>query len=275
VATAFKLTLKELDFVQVLFFSSWASLFTLLIIIVLQGKIQLIFHQSKKDLINSLFLGLINPTLYYFVLFKAYSLLPAQEAQSLNWTWPIVLTLLSALFLRQKIEIKSIFAILISFSGVMVISTKGDFAELTFRNLTGDLLAVSSSLLWATYWIFNLKDQREPVVKLSTNFLFGVIYNSIVLYFFRSDSINIKGLIGSCYIGLFEMGITFVVWLKALSLARKSSSVAIFAYLTPFLSLILINFILKESIRLSSFLGLILIISGVVLNTAKFGKAGY
>ena len=34
--------------------------------------------------------GFLNPFLYYIILFKAYSLLPAQEALSLNYTWPLV-----------------------------------------------------------------------------------------------------------------------------------------------------------------------------------------
>jgi len=90
-------------------------------------------------------LGFLNPFLYYVILFKAYSLLPAQEAQPLNWTWPIMLVLLSIVILKQPIRWVNVLAIVISFSGVLVISTRGDVLAFQFTNLPGALLALGSS----------------------------------------------------------------------------------------------------------------------------------
>ena len=42
---------------------------------------------SRRDWQQSLLPGLLNPCLYYLVLFKAYELLPAQQAQALNYSW--------------------------------------------------------------------------------------------------------------------------------------------------------------------------------------------
>lgn len=47
-------------------------------------------------------LGAINPLAYYLVLFKSYDLLPASQAQPLNYSWAITLTLMAAVFLGQK-----------------------------------------------------------------------------------------------------------------------------------------------------------------------------
>ncbi|NQS98357.1 MAG: DMT family transporter [candidate division Zixibacteria bacterium] len=266
VASAFKLALRELDFIQVLFFSTCASTLILFLILFLSGKTKQLFQQTPRSLLNSSLLGLINPTLYYLVLFKAYDLLPAQEAQPLNWIWPITLSLLSALLLKQSLGKKSIAGIFISFAGVLVISTRGDLSAVKFTNLSGDLLAVSSAVIWAFYWIFNLKDSRDPVVKLFQNFFFGSIYNAIVLLTLSEFTLSpLNGIFCSIYIGLFEMGITFIVWLKALSLARNSASVANFAYITPLLSLVFIHFIVGETILFSSLAGLFLIIGGILL----------
>ncbi len=84
VASAFKFALRDLDYVKLLFYASATSLVSLFIIILIQGKFKLLLGQFRQALPHSLILGLINPTLYYLVLFKAYSLLPAQEAQPLN-----------------------------------------------------------------------------------------------------------------------------------------------------------------------------------------------
>src|SRR5690554_1118101 len=80
VATSFKLRLSELDFIQLIFYASATSVVVLFIILLLQGNLKLLAHQSPRQWGYSMFLGFFNPVLYYLVLFKAYSLLPAQLA---------------------------------------------------------------------------------------------------------------------------------------------------------------------------------------------------
>ena len=94
VATAFKLSLRYLDHFQLLLYSSIVSILVMSIILILQGKISLIFSYTKRQYVRSILLGFLNPFLYYTVLFKAYDLLPAQEAQPLNYTWAITLVVL-------------------------------------------------------------------------------------------------------------------------------------------------------------------------------------
>ncbi|HHE46268.1 MAG TPA: DMT family transporter [Bacteroidetes bacterium] len=266
VASAFKIALRELDYIQLLFFASMVSLVSLFMALLVQGKIALLRQSTKRQLLHSMLLGLINPTLYYLVLFRAYDLLPAQEAQPLNWTWPIMLSILSAPLLKQKLTIRTIIAIVISFSGVILIATRGNVIALRFTSLTGDLLAIGSSVLWALFWIFNLRDRRDPTVRLFLCFLFGNIYNLVVMALLSGFTLpTLTGFAGGAYVGLFEMGITFVIWLKALSLSKDSASVGIMAYITPFLSLIFIHFILGETILVTSVLGLGLIVAGILL----------
>jgi drug/metabolite transporter (DMT)-like permease len=74
-----------------------------------------------------------------------------------------------------------------------------------------------------------------------------------------------QGLVGGVYVGLFEMGITFLAWLKALRSARTTAHVVNLIYLVPFLSLIVIALVVGETIRLSTIVGLVLIVTGIVL----------
>ena len=60
-------------------------------------------------------LGLLNPFLYYLVLFKAYALLPAQQAQPLNYTWAITLSLLAVPLLKQQVRWQEWLALLVSY----------------------------------------------------------------------------------------------------------------------------------------------------------------
>ncbi len=269
VATAFKLTLRYTDFKNMLFYSSLTSFLILFLITISKNKKNFTI-KSKKEILNSLFLGFLNPYLYYLILFKSYSLLKAQIAQPLNYTWPIVLSIFSALILKSKIKKINILSLLISFSGVIIIMAEGNIFKIKIQEPLGAFLAISSSFIFALYWIFNLKDKREEAEKLTLNFFFGFIYILITQFFTGSlKIINFKGLLGSIYIGLFEMGITFLIWLKAL---RKSKNIALTSniiYLSPFLSLFFINIILKEKILISTFIGLILIVSGIILNRLK------
>ena len=265
VASAFKLSLRHLDYLHLLLFSSGTAFITLWVILAFQGRLPVLLTYSKRQYLYSAFLGFLNPFLYYIVLFKAYSLLPAQEALSLNYTWPLVLVLLSAPLLKQKLTLGSLAALLVSFLGVVVIGTRGDLASLSFSDPYGASLALGSSLIWASFWIFNLKDEREEVAKLFISFGFGFLYVLVMLGLGPGIELSsLPGLGGAIYSGLFEMGLTFVVWLRALRLSASAARVSNLVFLSPFISLLLIQVIVGERILLSTLVGLSLIVAGIL-----------
>lgn len=266
VASAFKISLRYVDSLQLLFFSSLVATIVLFIILVSQRKLYLLRKLSRKDYLHSLILGFLNPFLYYTILFKAYLLLPAQEAQPLNYTWGIMIAILSIPILKQKIRFKSIIAIVISFTGVLIISTHGNVFSLKFTNLPGAIMAVGSSVIWALFWIYNVKDRRDEIVKLFLNFTFGFSFILMsTLAFSKIILPDVKVLLCTSYVGLFEMGITFVIWLKALSLSDTTAKVSNLIYLSPFLSLVFIYFIVGEKILPSTIVGLFFIVMGIIL----------
>lgn len=265
-SSAFKITLRFIDFRLMLLFACASSVVILFLILIIQGNLKQLQTLSIKQIGNSAILGLLNPFAYYLILFKAYDLLAAQIAGTLNYFWPVVLVLLSIPLLKQKISYKSILALLISFFGIIIISTEGNILNLEFNNLYGVLLAVGSALFWALYWIFNMKDKREEVSKLFLNFCFGLFYILLAIIIWGDFQIpNTKGLIGSIYIGLFEMGITYILWLKALSLSANTAKVSNLVYLSPFIALLVIHLTVGEDILLSTFIGLFFIISGIII----------
>jgi drug/metabolite transporter (DMT)-like permease len=81
----------------------------------------------------------------------------------------------------------------------------------------------------------------------------------------RMTTPDVRGLVGAWYLGFFEMGITFVLWLKALKLSRTTVQVSNLIYLSPFLSLVLIHLIVGETILLSTIVGLIFIVAGIIM----------
>ncbi len=264
VATSFKIALRELDPVQLIFYASAVTLVILFLFLLIQGKINLLFRQSKKEIISSLLLGALNPLLYYIVLFRAYSLLPAQMAQPLNLIWPLVLALLSVPLLRQKIGSRSIAGLLISFAGVVFISSQGSLSGFRETNFTGVALALFSSVIWSLYWILTVRDKRDETVKLFLNFFFGLIYLTAAMFLFSDFRVKPgTGLYAAVYIGIFETGITYIFWLNALKFSTNNAKTANLIFLVPFISLIFIRFILKETIFVTTFIGLAFIVAGI------------
>lgn len=265
-ASAFKLSLRHLDILSLLLIASLTSTLALLAYLIATGKLPLLRKFTRKDYLISMGLGFLNPFLYYVVLFKAYSLLLAQEAQPLNFVWPLTLVLLSIPLLGQRIKLTSIIAICVSFSGVVVIGTRGDILGFRLSHPTGVLLALSTTIVWSLYWIFNTKDKQEETIRLFVNFAFASVFILLVwLCFGEVAAPSRRGLIGGVYIGLFEMGLAFLAWLKALRTAKTTAHVVSLIYLVPFLSLVLIALVLGETILPSTLVGLVLIITGIIL----------
>ena len=89
IATAFKLSLRHLSPIELLLFAGSFSTLLLGAILLVQGKLGQVFQCNRRELLLSTGLGLLNPFLYYLVLLEAYDLLPAQQAQPLNYTWAV------------------------------------------------------------------------------------------------------------------------------------------------------------------------------------------
>ncbi|GAB4350181.1 MAG: DMT family transporter [Gammaproteobacteria bacterium] len=266
VASAFKLSLRHLSPQELLLYAAWTSTLVLGGVVAARGSWRTLTDWRARDYALSLGLGLLNPYLYYLVLFGAYDRLPAQEAQPLNYAWPVVLVLLSALFLKQRVTVQTLLAMCISLTGVAIISTRGELTVLRFTDSIGVALALASTVIWAGYWLLNLRDGRDPVVRLWINFLFGTA--AVTLHHLVAGEWRFPGwpaLAGAAYVGCFEMGITFVWWLNALRFATTTAQVSGLIFLSPFLSLLVIHWVVGERIYPSTVIGLVLIVCGILL----------
>ncbi len=274
VATAFKLTLRYMSPPQLLLFASLVSCVVLLAILAAQKKLGTVLAQKQKDLLWSAGLGLLNPFFYYLVLFEAYNRLDAQLAQPLNYTWAVTLAFLSVPLLKQRLRPVDLAGALISYLGVIVLCARSTGFSFHFPDAIGVLLALGSTVLWSLYWIYNTRDKRDPVLALFTNFTFGTTYILLAALIWDVPlSAPYQGFLGAAYVGVFEMGVAFFLWLKAMKLAESTVKVSTLIFFSPFLSLVFISFLLGERIYPSTFIGLPLIIAGVLLQRLNKSKS--
>ncbi len=273
-ASAFKLALRTIAPAPLLLFSSAISLLVISGIITLRKKWGILRALKIKTILGLLMLGLLNPFFYYLILFQAYSLLPGQVAMSLNYLWPVVLALLSVPVLKQKLSFVQLSAILISFAGAVIIAGQGRLNIPEHLSVTGIFLALTSTVIWALYWLINARIAVDAGIKLLAGFAGGIF--SILMYVFFTEPINVSVITAQwpvvLYVGVFEMGLTFFLWLNALQYAQNAAQVGNWIYLTPFVSLLFLHLTVGERIDYTTPLGLIVIILGILVQQVGMYK---
>ncbi len=263
VATAFKFALISHTPAQVLLWSVSVSVVTLWSIVALSKKFRIVIPTLIANWQVLCLIALINPTIYYLVLFEAYDRLPAQLAQPINYTWAIMLALLSVPVLKQKLTKYDCVGGLLGYFGVLIIASQGQFSWSSQANFLGISLAFFSTVLWAIYWLLNTKLSGDSIVMMALSFTIALPL--ITCWVVAGDGLFIDpNALGSLiWIGIFEMGVTFVLWQRALDLTKSVAKVGNLIFLSPFISLVFIWYFLGEAIKLSTVFGLLFIIVGV------------
>ena len=264
-ASAFKIALRQVSPYTLLVCAAAVSTCALLLILLGRGQLGQLRTLPRPVLVRAALLGLLNPFLYYLVLFTAYSLLPGQIAMALNYGWPLVLTLLSVPLLGQSLRRSQLAAVGVSFVGAVLIATRGQLTHFGGLSGTGLLLAAGSTLVWALFWLGNARIGADPVVKLFVGFCTGLIVAVVCSPLFGGLVLPPPAAWPALvYIGLFEMGITFVLWLSALQLATTTARITNLVYLTPFLSLCFLRLVTREPIHPTTAIGLALIVTSLL-----------
>lgn len=268
VATAFKVALTYLTHFEMLLIASLTSVLVFTLTLTIQGKWHMVRRLSSKLWKELAFQGFLNPAAYYLILFKAYDMLPAQVAQPVNYAWPIVLLILLAAFAKQPIPSKKYMGMVISMLGVVMISLgTGQLSGMEVP-FTGVLLAAISAFFWAGYWMVNNKhkDSIDAIVTLFGSFLCGSLYLIICIPVFGFSIPNLNGLLAGIYVGGFEMAIPFICFGIAIRITSNPTLINQLCYLSPFLSLFFIAMVLHEPIVVTTYIGLVLIVAGIVFN---------
>ena len=262
VATAFKLGLEFLTPIQLLWLGSVFSLgfFSLTKLFIAPTPL------TRTLYFRAGLLGLMNPFAYYLILFEAYDRLPAQIAQPLNYTWGITLAILAIPLLKQRLSPKALLGIGISYVGVAILVTRGASVGIGTFDLGGITLALLSTLLWSLYWLATIRLDCHPATLMLIGFAVATPTIGLLCWFTDGlPPLTLRTLSVGVWIGLFEMGITFLLWQKALALTRHVAKISQLIFLSPFISLLLIDQILGEPVHSSAIVSLGLIVLGVAL----------
>jgi drug/metabolite transporter (DMT)-like permease len=266
VATGFKLGLAEMQPLELLWLGAAISFGFFAVVSLATGRWPSIARLAARDWLRLGALGLLNPFLYYLILFEAYARLPAQIAQPLNYTWAITLALLAIPILRQPLTLRMFGGIAISYAGVLILLSQGRLDGFASVDGLGVALALGSTLVWATYWLATVRTRVDPLVMMTVSFAVGAIAIGIACGFqYGLPALTLRRLGFGAWVGLIEMGVTFLLWQQALRLTAHAGRIAQLIFLSPFISLLLIDRVLGEHVHPSSFVGLTIIIAGLLI----------
>ena len=266
VATAFSLSLRYLTPLQLVTLATGVSWFVFAIRLCSPERQNALRATPGRQRAMCLLVGWLNPGLYYLVLFAAYEQLPAQEAMAINYSWGITLALIAAPLLRQRLSLGALLSALISYSGIVVIATRGEPLSLDLAQPLGVALALLSTLLWSLYWVINARLSLDPEVNLFLNFSGALPLLLTLLWLSDTPFPQVwQAWVGGLYVGLFEMGIAFVLWMGAMKATTSTLRISSLIFLSPPLSLLLIWMIAGEPVQTYTLLGLTLILVGLWL----------
>jgi drug/metabolite transporter (DMT)-like permease len=241
-------------------------------------------NESTKNYWMYLVLAsLAGVSLYLFIIYSAISLigpsLPVLADCLIN---PILITLLSLFIFKEKLSKNKAIGFLIASIGAYLLITGGNIGVLqpNSPNFSGYILALLAPLMWSLYTIVIKKvkqfdNSRTDFQNLKNISIFGSIEFFVLIIItgefniFLNNVLNPIVFLCALYLGLGAFVIGYYIWSYSLT-KLKSSSVASFLYLQPFLTLLLsIIFQRDEGVTIWSFLGAFVIILALVLINYK------
>jgi len=185
-------------------------------------------------------------------------------------TSPIFILLMAAPLAGERIGIRQWAGVLISFSGVATIATRGDFSFLSFNY--GDLMAVASMMMWAGYTVF-LRVRRDPlntpeliVMVCALGLVYMTPWLAWELFYNMKIDLSFAGTLGVLYSAIGSMLLAYAGWsyvVTRLGAARAGVTM----HLMPAMGVLLAAIFLAEYPSWFHFAGIVLILAGVALSS--------
>lgn len=264
-STVAKLLLGQLDSMYVL---AYTCLFATLILLgysCVVGNIKRLRELSPGIILRMTAIGSLGVFFYNLFYFMGTTRLPAQEAFVINDLWPALIIIFSWVILKEKMSWGKIAAVVLSFIGIIVVTTNGDINAFKTVSVTGIIFCVLDAICYALYSTLGKRENYDKGLAVLVAYLSGTIVAFIcVLVMGNFHLPTVKEAAGLMYNGIICNAIPYLFWAFALDMGN-TAIIANMVYLTPFISLLVTHFVLGERITVFSVLGLCLIVAGIVV----------
>ncbi len=258
-----KLTLTSISNMQVLFISALIASGCLYLYLFLSGQIRLFRSLTRSDLWQLIGLGFLGNFLYSAFYYASLRTLPSADACIINYLWPIIATICAAVILREKIKTAEWLAILLSFTGVVIISTKG--SGLSMADAQGVLLCVAGAMCYGVFNVLNKKKGLDQLLCTAVYFTVTAVCSGPIV-FITGDLTPMSGTTwaGMLWLSVLIDALAIFAWGAALQLSEVGV-LSNLAYLTPVAAMVISYVTLHEPIEFYAVLGMLFVLGGCLL----------
>lgn len=266
-----KVLLEVFNPIEILFTRFLMGLIFLIILYPKPLKIK-----DKRQEIYFALAGLTGVTLFYLLENIALTFTMASNVGVISALVPFFTGIVGYIFMKKKEKLNRNFFIgfLLALTGISFISFSG--ASIFKINPVGDLLAVTSVMIWGIYGNLTriLGSYGYNTIQVTRRtFMYGLVFMLPALYFFDfnigiSEVLEPKYLFNLLFLGIGASAICFVTWnytVKALGPVRAS----LFIYLIPIVTVITSMIVLNEKLTIMSSIGVLFTFLGLLISNKK------
>lgn len=260
-----KMLVNKLSVTMVMFGTSLVALLVLSMVNLCPGRRKIVKSYRPRNYVKMAFLGFLGFFCYNYFYCTALTYMSSQEACIVNYMWPMLTVVMSCIILKEPFTVRKCLAALLSVVGMVVIVTQGDVSNIKLSSLKGVVLCLSAALCYAIYSAYNKKEQYDQLIILNMSYLVMAGLSGIMALLSHGFTpLGKEQVAGFLWMGAVVGTLAYGLWGMAIN-SGDTAKIAILAYLCPFLSLVVSYFLLGERISPYSFVGLILIIGGVLI----------
>ena len=268
-AALVKSLLTAIPTFEALFLSTFAaSLFLLGVQLVRDGG-RIFRTYDVRGYMSMAGLGFLGLFLYSGLYYYGLSQLTSQEACLLNYLWPMMVVLFAVLLLGERITLRTAVALLLSFSGVVVLTLGGE-GSAEGNGLLGTVACLLAALCYGLFCVLNKRRNIDQTVMMIMAWgVTAVCSLPVTLLTEEWVSLSWTQWIGLLWLGVFIDAVGYLWWAMALQEARDAATVANLAYAVPLLSLVVSAIRLGEEMSGAAVGALVLIMGGILLQSVR------
>ena len=254
---------------EALFLSTLAASLFLLVVQLVRDGGRIFRTYDVRGYMSMAGLGFLGLFLYSGLYYYGLSQLTSQEACLLNYLWPMMIVLFAALLLGERITLRTAAALLLSFSGVVVLTLGGEgSAEGT--GLLGTVACLLAALCYGLFCVLNKRRNIDQTVMMILAWgVTAVCSLPVTLLTEEWVTPMWTQWIGLLWLGVFIDAVGYLWWAMALQEARDAATVANLAYAVPLLSLVVSAAALGEEMSGAAVGALVLIMGGILLQSVR------
>jgi len=218
-------------------------------------------------------LSLFGTGLHYGIQTMGLQFTTASKGGIYAVTAPITITVIAAIFLKEKITIKKVFGIFLAIIGVLIVMGLENISNFNLKgDITGDILILASIFMWGIFTILgkSLTKKIGPLEITGVITIIGALYMippgiyNMVRSKFTISGISYDSILAVIFLGLTCSFLATLLYVYALS-KMESQKVGVYLYTIPPITSVIAFLILKEPIGYSMIVGSGLVLFGVYI----------